>query len=167
MHPEAVVCVKCGVPAGKGNQFCPNCGAPTHEEATFCTTCGVALGKTEKQNVNPTSIKPRNLVTAIILSLVTCGIYAIYWFVKLTDEINELADMKGETSGGVCFLLNLVTCGIYGHYWSYMMGKKQARMEGKSDTSMAILYLVLSVLGFGIVTYALLQDAINKRVEAE
>ena len=27
MHDEAVVCVKCGVPAGKGTSYCPHCGA--------------------------------------------------------------------------------------------------------------------------------------------
>lgn len=167
MHPEAVVCVKCGVPAGKGNQFCQNCGAPTHAEATFCTTCGMMLGGANNPKKKATRIEPRNLVTAIILTLVTCGFYGIYWFIKLTDEINELADMKGEPSGGVCFLLSLVTCGIYTYYWAYMMGKKQESMEGAGENRSytPILYLVLSIMGFGIVTYALLQDAINKCVE--
>ena len=30
----------------------------------------------------------RNIAVAIILTIVTCGIYGIYWFVKLTDEMN-------------------------------------------------------------------------------
>lgn len=166
MHPEAVFCVKCGVPVGKGNHFCPTCGAPTHEEAAFCTTCGVALQTNAKQKP-ATNIAPRGLALAIVLSIVTCGFYAIYWFVKLTDELNELADTKDEPSGVVCFLLNLVTCGIYGIYWSYMMGKKQEMMEEKGGSTTAILYLVLAIVGFGIINYALIQDAINKRVGEE
>ncbi len=166
MHEEAVVCVKCGVLAGVGNHFCPTCGAPTHEEAVFCTTCGVSLAGKAKRKKLVTNIEPRKIVTAIILSLVTCGIYGIYWFVKLTDELNELVDAEHETSGITCFLLSLVTCGIYGIYWSYMMGQKQELMEEK-NASTAILYLVLSLFGFSIVNYALIQDAINKQVESK
>ena len=44
MHPEAVVCVKCGVPAGKGSDYCNNCGNQVHPEAVFCVRCGVKLG---------------------------------------------------------------------------------------------------------------------------
>lgn len=40
MHDEAVVCVKCGVPAGKGKGFCRNCGEAVGEEAIVCLRCG-------------------------------------------------------------------------------------------------------------------------------
>ena len=43
MDPRAVVCVKCGVPAGVGDSFCPNCAAPTPAGAVICTNCGVQL----------------------------------------------------------------------------------------------------------------------------
>lgn len=59
-------------------------------------------------------IQRRSIAMCIILSLVTCGIYGIYWFVVLTDDANTLLpDNKGlnNTSGGVAFLLSLVTCG--------------------------------------------------------
>ena len=45
MDPQAVVCVKCGVPAGQGQNFCPNCGAATTPGAAVCTQCGVALAQ--------------------------------------------------------------------------------------------------------------------------
>ena len=45
MDPQAVVCVKCGVPAGQGQNFCPNCGASTAPGAAVCTQCGVALAQ--------------------------------------------------------------------------------------------------------------------------
>ncbi len=162
MHEEAVVCVKCGVPAGKGKSFCPTCGAATNEEAVVCVSCGVALQKAKgpKKDCN---IQPRNLVTAIILSIVTCGIYGIVWFVKLTNEMNELSGNEGDPSGGTCILLTLVTCGIYSVYWAYKMGEKQDQMTEK-QASNNILYLVLTLVGLGIVAYAMLQDAINKYV---
>lgn len=49
MSNEAVVCVKCGVPAGKGNTHCPNCGAETHPEAVMCVTCGVQFVEPEPE----------------------------------------------------------------------------------------------------------------------
>ena len=45
MDPQAVVCVKCGVPAGQGQNFCPNCGAATVPGAAVCTQCGIALSQ--------------------------------------------------------------------------------------------------------------------------
>ena len=160
MNNEAVVCVKCGVPAGKGNGFCPICGAETHPDAVVCMRCGSPLKKSI-----PNNVAPRNLAVAIILTLVTCGIYGIYWFMKLTDEVNALTGNTNDTSGGMAFLLDLVTCGIYGIYWSYKMGCKQDDYSNGNDTH-AILYLVLSLFGFNIVIYALLQDMINKATES-
>lgn len=43
MNNEAVFCTKCGVPAGKGNNYCSNCGKETHPEAIVCVGCGVSL----------------------------------------------------------------------------------------------------------------------------
>lgn len=43
MDPNAVVCVKCGVPSGSGQNFCPNCGQPTAAYSSVCTNCGIAL----------------------------------------------------------------------------------------------------------------------------
>lgn len=40
---EAVMCVKCGVAKGQGNNYCHNCGKPVAPEATVCLSCGVAL----------------------------------------------------------------------------------------------------------------------------
>lgn len=40
---EAAICVKCGVPVGKGNLYCSNCGTETHPEAVVCVTCGVSF----------------------------------------------------------------------------------------------------------------------------
>ena len=42
----------------------------------------------------------RSIVVSILLSIVTCGIYGIYWFVKLNDELNEAAGKQNDPSGG-------------------------------------------------------------------
>lgn len=159
MNNEAVVCVKCGVPAGKGNGYCPTCGAETAAEAVVCPVCQTPLAQKPRFN-----IEKRNLVLAIVLSIVTCGIYSIYWFIKLTDEMNIVSGNEKDTSGVVAFLLTLVTCGIYGYFWAYKMGDKRDSLDPNSQYS-GIVYLLLSIFGFGIIAYALMQDAINKAVD--
>lgn len=164
MNDEQAVCLHCGVEAGKGKSFCHNCGNPVAEEAVICVNCGVALTGGSQCNGSTEGIKPRSLATAIILSIVTCGIYAIVWFVSLTNEINKASGNTNDTSGGMAYFLSLVTCGIYEYYWAYKMGEKRDAIANEKGSS-GILYLVLMFLGLGIVVYALLQDALNKAIE--
>ena len=77
----------------------------------------------------------------------------------LNDEVNSLSGEVGATTGGMVFLFSILTCGIYGIYWIYKMGERLDRVTGKSNTG--ILYIVLSFLGLGIVSYALMQDTLN------
>ena len=82
--------------------------------------------------------------------------------IKINDEINQLANEPEATSGGLVFLLSLITLGIYGLYWLYRMGERNDRIQGDLGGSSRILFLVLGLIGFSIVAYALLQDTINK-----
>ena len=109
-------------------------------------------------------IAPRNIAVSIILSLVTCGLYSIYWFIKMNDEVNALANDTTAPSGGIAFLLSLITCGIYGMFWSYKMGEKCDKIKNINGGNSAVLYLILTFVGLGIVTYCLIQDSINKAV---
>lgn len=111
-------------------------------------------------------IQQKNIATCVILSIVTCGIYGIIWFIALHDDVNNLSgDFK--TSGGMAFLLSLVTCGIYMLYWMYNQGArideiKQSR--GIPSSNSGILYLILSIFGLQIVSYCLMQNEINNLV---
>lgn len=49
MNDEAVVCVKCGVPAGKGTSYCPHCGAEVNPEAVMCVACGTKFAEPEPE----------------------------------------------------------------------------------------------------------------------
>ncbi len=105
----------------------------------------------------------RNIAVCILLSLVTCGIYGIYWFIKLNDEINSLSGQEGK-SGGMVILLTMVTFGVYGIIWYYQMGKKIDIIKGQPGGSTHIIFLVLALCGLGIVNYGMMQDTINKTV---
>jgi len=168
-------------------KYCLKCGAGNADSAKFCTECGADLGAATTEvlsydlsdntntaennysynnsvNNQQTRIAPRNIAVSVILSLVTCGLYSIYWFIKLNDEVNDLANDPTAPSGGIAFLLSLITCGIYGMFWSYKMGEKCDKIKKVNGGSSAVLYLILTFVGLGIVTYCLIQDTINKAV---
>ena len=111
-------------------------------------------------------VKNRNIALCVVLSIITCGIYGIYWLVCLVDDLNVASGRTDDTSGGIVFLLSLITCGIYGIYWMYKAGEKVAyikqRNTGEVDSSSSVLYLILGIIGFGIVAYALIQSELNK-----
>ena len=109
----------------------------------------------------------RNIGLCIVLSIITCGIYGIYWFVVLANDTNVASGHAQDgTSGGVAFLLTLVTCGIYGFYWAYKQGEKlneaKAMINMPADSNAGIIYIVLQIFGLGIVAYALMQNELNK-----
>lgn len=114
--------------------------------------------------LNASGIQKRDLAIAIILTIVTCGIYGIYWFVVLTDETNHITNQTEATSGGLAFLFSIITCGIYYFYWSYKMGEKVDMIKGTPNGSSSILFLILSIFGLGFVNYIIAQDAINNFV---
>lgn len=106
----------------------------------------------------------RNIAVSIVLTIFTCGIYGIVWFIMLNDDVRNASKDYEMPSGGIAFLLTLVTCGIYGIYWAYKMGKAVtvAKQEvGLPATDNSVLYLVLQIFGFAIVNYALIQNEMN------
>lgn len=108
-------------------------------------------------------IERRSIPLSIILTIVTCGIYGIYWIIKLNDEVNQFAGEPNATSSGMVILLSIITCGIYEFYWLYKMGERGDKIKGVHSSS-GIIYLVIAILGWSIIDLCLIQDTINKRV---
>lgn len=109
-------------------------------------------------------MKQRNIVVCILLTLVTCGLYGIYWMIVLNDNTNALTGKNG-TSGGLVVLFTLITCGIYAFFWMYQMGiavETIHEQHGEPRGSAPLIYLLLSVFGLSIVAYCLLQNELNK-----
>ena len=110
-------------------------------------------------------IERRNIAVCIVLTLVTCGIYGIYWIVCLTNDVNTVSGDVNGTSGGMVVLLTIVSCGIYGIYWAYKQGEKldfTKNNRGIPSSNSGVLYLILQIFGFGIIAYALMQNELNK-----
>ena len=112
------------------------------------------------------SFPPRDIAIAIILSIVTCGIYGIIWTIKLVDELNEASATPNATPGLTVFLLSIVTCGIYMYIWLYKSGAvlntAKANYGFPTEANNGVLYLVLALFGLSIVSFALIQSEMNK-----
>ncbi len=109
-------------------------------------------------------IQKRSIAVCIILSIITCGIYALYWMACLNNDTNTASNTFG-TSGGMVVLLTIVTCGIYGIYWAYKQGEKidaAKNNRGVSSGNSGILYLLLTIFGLSIVAWALMQNELNQ-----
>ena len=65
-------------------------------------------------------------------------------------------------SGGMVVLLSIVTCGIYGLYWLYVSGDALEQFSGSVGSHTGLLYLLLGLFGFGIISYALMQSELNQ-----
>lgn len=107
----------------------------------------------------------RSIALCIILSIVTCGIYGIYWFICVTNDTNVVSGHASDgTSGGVAFILSVITCNIYGLYWAYKLDEAKVA-KGIPSSNSGILYLILCLLGLGIIAWALMQSELNKFAE--
>ena len=109
-------------------------------------------------------IKERNVAVSIILTLVTCGIYSIYWIICMTNDTKELAGDDG-VDGMTAVLFGILTCGIYYIYLMYKLGERIdiiKQKNGQTSSNTGIFYIILHVIGLGIVVSALVQSELNK-----
>ncbi len=107
------------------------------------------------------NFKNRNIALAIIFTFITFGIYGIYWFVVLVNDVKKATGDESLPGGGLAFFLTLITFNIYGWYLFYKMGKVMAEKQVSSSDNGA-LYLILAILGLLIVDYAIIQNELNR-----
>ena len=157
-------------------KYCQHCGAQIDDSNKFCESCGARVEETTENHhgynpgprgpINTAGIEKRNLVVAIILTIITCGIYNIYWTVKLNNELLQMSGKEGP-SGGMVVLLTIITCGIYSFVWYWKMGACIDEINNKNgDLSMGVIFILLAVFGFGFVNYILAQNTINDHVSS-
>ena len=105
------------------------------------------------------AIKERNIVTAVLLTLVTCGIYGIYWIVMMTKEAVSVKDPADNAILEIVLMLFLPFLGIF------LLEKKFAEgcaARGIAHEDRSILYLILGLVGLGIVSACMMQNDLNK-----
>ncbi len=140
--------------------FCNKCGNPVDVHGNATTVVNNYYN-----NTGGSKVTNRNIVLSIVLSFVTCGLYLFYWMATVTNDANIVSDENSDTSGGMVVLFSLITCGIYTIYWYYKMGKKlytAGLKSAKPISDNSVVYLLLGLIGFGIVNYCMIQSDLNK-----
>lgn len=116
------------------------------------------------------AIRHRNVALYTILTIVTLGLFGIYWFVTLTNDANTISCHPEKMGGVSSFLLVLVTCGIWSFVWAYNLGNeideaKTLRGIPPSGNTGA-LYVVLSLAGCFFFTQIPAQSELNRLAAA-
>ena len=57
----------------------------------------------------------------LILTILTCGLFNLYWNYRQMEACNDLLKRE-EFSFWLWFLLSIITCGIYHIFYQYKMG---------------------------------------------
>lgn len=96
-------------------------------------------------------IKKRNIVLVYVFSIITLGIYAIYWMVSTKNEMNEL--------GAEIPTAWLLIIPIANLYWVYKYCEGFATKVKKDNHP--ILWFLLFII-IGIIMPAIVQSELNK-----
>ncbi|MGM9598233.1 MAG: energy-coupled thiamine transporter ThiT [Eubacteriales bacterium] len=107
------------------------------------------------------SINKRKISSCIILSLITLGIYQIYWEYLLVKNTRAIKKDESSCTGE---MLCLIFVPFYSFYWWFTRGKivKDSCAEyGCSATGNEIAYLILNLFGLSIVSMAIMQNDFN------
>ncbi len=109
-------------------------------------------------------LKNRNIVTVILLSLVTCGIYGLYWIYQTATELED-AGRSGSSMSPTALLIITLFFPYIGYLLFGMAADQNlnnVRMQrGMPTVDNKILYMVLGFI-IPIVLVCLVQNEINK-----
>lgn len=106
------------------------------------------------------AIKNRNMGVQILLVIVTCGIYAIYWFYQTATELKSIANDQ-EASPALWTVLLFIPFGAFFSYYKYSELYEKVSSEKFNLWVLFILWFVFSPAVWFIV-----QMDLNKRAAA-
>ena len=105
----------------------------------------------------------RSVPVVILLSIITCGIYNLYWLYITASEVKNYTN-DPAINPGVELLLCIVTCGIYTIYWYYKYSKKVYEAQVASGvpnaTDNTVLNTILALF-FYPAAQGILQSSLN------
>ncbi|MBP5462790.1 MAG: DUF4234 domain-containing protein [Lachnospiraceae bacterium] len=147
-------CQNCGAQIPNDSKVCPICGVAiqaanssftndvnraANDANQFFNSAESSLGRAFDDihaglgsgNLGPNGPRlatDRSLLTYIILTIITCGIYGFWFIYTMARDVNVACEGDGsDTTGLVGFIiLSYLTCGLYQYYWQYKLGNRLA-----------------------------------------
>ncbi len=110
------------------------------------------------------NIKERNPIVSILLTFVTCGIYGIYWAIMMA---REAVSVKDPADSGILEIVLMLFLPFVGFYLAEKKFAEGCAAKGIEHKDNSILYLILGIIGLGIVNYFLMQSELNKLATAK
>ena len=106
-------------------------------------------------------IKQRKFWVFLLLNLITCGFYGIYFWYVWNKDVNCICEGDGHDVPNyiVVLLLGLVTCSIYFYYWVYKQGNRlqeNAQRYGvriQENGNSFLLWSLLSIITCSLAQY--------------
>jgi len=111
------------------------------------------------------TVNKRKVSSCILLSIITFGIYCIYWQYLLVKNTKAI---KKDDSKCTKEMLCLIFIPFYSIYWWFTRGKavKDGFAEnGYSSAGNETAYLILQLFGLGIIAMAIMQNDFNSLPE--
>jgi len=117
---------------------------------------------------NLAAFAQREPITVLLLSLVTCGVYALIWKYQTTEELRQ-ATGDNSINPALDIVLTVLLCGLWGFYTDYRNAKKLhelAQANGLQRSDQSTIVLVLNLFGLGIASVFILQGEFNALAQA-
>jgi len=104
--------------------------------------------------------KPRGILFVILISIVTLGIYHLYWVFKVFDELKQ---HTGEGIGGIIALVIALVVGVVNYFVLPSEVGKSYRRDGRIApmTGWTGLWILLPIVGW-FVWIVKVQGAMNR-----
>ena len=121
-------------------------------------------------------IKERSIVLYVLLTVITLGIFGIYWIYAMGKDIKTLNANSEPRNPGLFALLTVITCGIFLIYVCDRYPKcivevqEQRQMVVNDISTMTLVLAICGVFVSGIlhlVNFGLIQNQVNLLAESE
>ena len=111
----------------------------------------------------------RGIFPYLFLTLITCGIYGIWFLHQWIKDINRMCEGDGKHTEGILLycLLSLVTFGIYGLFWWHKMGERlygaslSEGLEADISGGKLVVCFLLGLLTFGLGSWYAIHTAMK------
>ena len=146
---------------------CPFCGKEIDAASRKCGICGRELDAAAIPCPRPLG-ESRSIAVHLLLTLVTCGFWGLFWLYKMGEEINR-HEGQNRINPGLDLVLMFVTCGLWGMYMMYKYPQTLHEIklsEQMPSSELALVCLLLSFFGLYPVSLMILQDDLNKHWQA-
>jgi hypothetical protein len=103
----------------------------------------------------------RNIAVDIILTLLTLYLFNLWVQHKQMLAVNAML-RQNKYSFWTWLLLSVITCGIYHVYHEFRKSEDIVRVLGRPSANDGLIALLLTIIGFGLISDAIQQARINE-----